>query len=200
MIRTLLWPCLVTSACLVGCADRGSGSAATNASATTAAPPPAAAPSVDDEYEQLKRATPVDACALLTSEKLRAIFPDQTFSVHDKLAPQLSGYVWDSRCTQWAVGDGRPDVPTHSVDVFVGTAANEEKAKRNLARRQETAVEATGYRAQPELGPNAYAILGTGFARVFFVKGQGEIQVNVSYLKGTADERLAKAVKLAQSL
>jgi len=196
VVRAVAWSCVLSLGLVACSSDPGTGTG--GGASSTSAPP-----STDAEYEQLKRVTPVDACSLLTTEKLKAIFPDQTFSVHDKLAPQLSGYVWDSRCTQWAgVGaqPSAPDVPTHSVDVFVATAASEEKAKRNLATRQETAVSATGYRAQAALGPSAYSIVGTGFARLFFVKGQSEIQVNVSYLTSNEDERLGKAVTLAQSL
>jgi hypothetical protein len=169
--------------------------------AVAQAPMPAA--SVDDEYERLKNTTPVDACAWLTPEKLKAVFPDLSFEVHQKVDPRLSGYVWDSRCVYWAgVGtiDIAKDVPTHTVDIFVGTSVSDAKAQANLASRQELATTTTGYQAQPALGANAYAIANTGVVSLFLVKGQSEVQINVSDLSTPNDEKISKAIALAQSL
>jgi hypothetical protein len=177
-------------------------SAANDAAApeTTAAP---AAASTDPELEQLKTVTPVNACATLTPEKLKTVYPEQTFDVHQKIDPQMSGYVWDSRCVYWAgVGtiDFAKDAPTHTVELFVATAANEAKARDNLARRHETATTTTGYQPQPTLGENAYAVTNTGMASLFFVRGQSEVQINVSDLNTPNDEKIRKAVALAQTL
>lgn len=164
---------------------------------------PAPAASVDDENERLKTTTPVDACAWLTPEKLKVVFPDLTFEVHQKVDPQLSGYVWDSRCVYWAgVGtiDFAKDAPTHTVDIFVGTSVSDAKAQANLASRQELATTTTGYQAQPALGANAYDIANTGVGSLFLVKGPSEIQINVSDLSTPNDEKIAKAIALAQSL
>lgn len=182
--------------------------ASPEASGTEAASPPAAsapapAASTDAELEQLKTVTPVNACATLTPEKLKAVYPDLTFDVHQKIDPQMSGYVWDSRCVYWAgVGtiEFAKDAPTHTVEIFVNTAANEDKAKANLASRHEMATTTSGYQAQAALGPNAYTTTDTGMARLFFVKGQSEIQINVSDLDTPNAEKVKKALALAQSL
>lgn len=179
--------------------------AATEAATLEQSAAPAAAPaaSTDAELEQLKTVTPVDACATLTPEKLKTVYPDLTFDVHQKVDPQMSGYVWDSRCVYWAgVGtiDFAKDAPTHTVEIFVATAATEAKAKSNLASRHETATTTTGYQSQAALGENAYAVTNTGMASLFFVKGQSEVQINVSDLNTPNDEKIRKAVALAQSL
>ncbi|MGL6289051.1 MAG: hypothetical protein ACRC2H_00015 [Silanimonas sp.] len=190
---------------LTACSPAPSESTAETAPDDAAASTPAAAPapSVDAEYEQLKAATPVDACALLTTDKLKAVFPDLDFKLHQELKPQLSGYVWDSRCTYWAgVGtqEFAKDVPTHTVEIFVGTSANEEKARRNLASRHETAVSATGYQAQAALSENAYSTANTGVVSLFFVKGQSEVQINVSDLTTSNEQKVQQTIALAQSL
>ena len=166
-------------------------------------PTVAAAVSTDAELEQLKTVAPVDACATLTPEKLKTVYPDQAFEVHQKIDPQMSGYVWDSRCVYWAgVGtiDFAKDAPTHTVEIFVATAANEAKAKANLASRREMATTTNGYQPQASLGENAYTTTDTGMAHLFFVKGQSEIQINVSDLDSPNAEKVRKALALAQAL
>ena len=173
------------------------------APAASATPAAATAASPDAELEQLKTTTPVDACATLTPEKLKTVYPDLTFEVHQKIDPQMSGYVWDSRCVYWAgVGtiDFAKDAPTHTVEIFIATSATPEKAKANLASRHELATTTSGYQAQPALGENAYSATDTGMGRLFFVKGQSEIQINVSDLKTTNDAKVKNAIALAQSL
>lgn len=173
-------------------------SAAAPASEYATATPPAA--SVDEEYERLKQVSPVDACALLTPEKLKVVFPDLAFEVREKLDPRLSGYVWDSRCTYWAgVGaiDFAKDTPTHTVDIFVATPVSEEKARANLAARHEGARTTNGYQPQPALGADAYSTSNTGVASLYLVKGPSEIQINVSDLNTPNDEKVARAIALA---
>lgn len=181
----------------------------TPAGGDAASPPPAsaaapvAAPSPDDEIAQLKAVTPLDACATLSQDKLKAVYPDLTFTVHQAVAPQMSGYLWDSRCSYRAgVGtiEFAKDAPTHSVDIMIGTVVSEAKAQANLASRVDTARTTNGYQPQPDLGANAYAVTDTGMARLYFVKGQSEIQINVSDLKTPSAEKIAKAVALAKSL
>ena len=170
------------------------------ASQSAAASP---APSVDADFELVKKVTPVDACALLPAEKLAVAFPGLRFEVHQKVEPRLSGYAWDSRCTYWAgVGSMElaKDAPTHTVDIFVNTVVSAAKAQSNLASRHETARTATGYQAQPALGESAYAVTNTGMAQLFFAKGQSEIQMNTSDLKTTNADKIAKLVALAQAL
>lgn len=176
---------------------------ASAASAPAVAAKPAAAPSTDLELEQLKTVTPVDACATLTPDKLKAVFPDLTFTQHQALAPRMSGYLWDSRCSYRAgVGtiDFAKDAPTHTVDIYIGTVANEAKAKANLASRGELAKAAPNYLAQPELGPEAYTVTDTGVARVFYLKGKSEYQLNFSDLKTPNAEKVKKVVALAKAL
>ena len=175
--------------------------AAPAASAT--APAATAAVSTDAELEQLKTVAPVDACAWLTPEKLAAEYPGLKFEVHQKVDPQISGYVWDSRCVYWAgVGsiDFAKDAPTHTVEIFVATSVSEDKAQAKLASRHEMAPSTTGYQAQPALGANAHTTIDTGMARLFFVKGQSEVQINVSDLKTPNAEKVKKAIALANSL
>lgn len=177
--------------------------ASTVSAPAAAAKPAAAAPSTDPEFEQLKTVTAVDACATLTPDKLKAAFPDLTFTQHQALAPRMSGYMWDSRCSYRAgVGsiDFAKDAPTHTVDIAIGTVANEAKAKANLARRAELAKAAPNYIAQPELGPDAYSVTDTGVARVFYVKGQSEYQLNYSDLKTSNVDKVKKVVALAKTL
>lgn len=198
MRRSLMMSAGVALLGLAGCGDR-----TPPAAGGTAAPAATPATSTDAELEQLKTVTPVNACATLTPEKLKAVFPDLSFEVHQALDPQMSGYVWDSRCSYRAgVGtmEYAKDTPTHTVEIFVATSATEDKARANLASRHETAVDATGYQAQPTLGANAYATANTGVAMLYFVKGQSEVQINVSDLKTPNDEKVRKVVALAQSL
>jgi hypothetical protein len=180
-----------------------SGDAGNPANATTPSPAAASAPSVDAELEQLKTVTPVDACTWLTPEKLKAVYPGLGFEVHQKLEPRMSGYVWDSRCVYWAgVGtvDFAKDTPTHTLEIFVATAASDVQAQAKLASRRETATSATGYQAQPGVGTNAYTTLNTGVVTLFFVKGQSEVQLNLSDLDTPSDEKIKRLIALAQSL
>lgn len=179
--------------------------AADNAASAEKAATPAAAPatSTDAELEQLKTVKPVDACTWLTPEKLKTVYPDLSFEVRQNIEPRMSGYVWDSRCVYWAgVGtiDYARDIPTHTVEIFVGTSASEAKAKANLASRHEMATSTTGYQAQSALGPNAHTSTDTGIAKLFFVNGQSEVQINVSDLKTSNAEKVKNTIALAQSL
>lgn len=183
--------------------DRAPPATDTAASEAKAAPTAAAASAPDAELEQLKGIAPVDACALLTPDKLQVVYPDQTFEVHQKVAPQMSGYVWDSRCVYRAgVGtiDFAKDAPTHTVEIFVATAANEDKARANLASRHATATTTSGYQAQDALGPNAYTTTDTGMAHLFFVRDQSEIRIDVSDLESPNAQKVQKALALARSL
>jgi hypothetical protein len=203
MHRLMIMMAGVTILGLAAC-DRSQPATGDAASPGTAnASAVAAAVSTDAEFEQLKTVTPVDACAWLTPDKLKAVYPDLTFEVHQKIEPQMSGYVWDSRCVYWAgVGtiDFAKDTPTHTVEIFVATSVSDAKAQANLASRHETAASATGYQAQPALGVNAYTTANTGVAMLFFTKGQSEVQINVSDLKTPNDEKIKNAIALAQSL
>lgn len=192
---------------LAGCGDRASSAAgdaaAPDQAAPAAAPASATATSTDPELERLKTVVPVNACATLTPDRLKTVFPDLSFEVHQTLDPQMSGYVWDSRCS-YRAGVGTiayaKDTPTHTVEIFVATSATEDKARANLASRHETAVNATGYQAQPDLGINAYTTANTGVAMLYLVKGQSEVQINFSDLETPNDEKIRKVVALAQSL
>jgi len=145
----------------------------------------------------------VVACDLLTLDEVVAVFPGLTFQVKQQLAPRMSGYAWDSRC-EYEAGVGTiayaKDVPTHSVQVFVNTVASDAKAQSNLKSRAESATQATNYKPQPALGASAYTISGTGTASAFLVKGQAEIQLLVSELKSSNDEKIAKLLALAKGL
>lgn len=160
-----------------------------------------AAPSVDAELAQLKSMVPVDACAALGPQQLKAVHPDLVFELRQKLEPRLSGYAWDSRCTWWAgVGtiEFAKDAPTHTVEIFVATPVSESKARANLASRRELAQSTAGFRPLPELGPDAYATTQTGVASLFFVRGGSEVQVNVSDLKSPSDEKIRQALALVR--
>lgn len=173
------------------------------AGAKPAAEAAASAVSADPEFERLKAVKPVEACAWLPLEKLAVVFPGLKFELHQKLDAQLSGYAWDSRCTYWAgVGtvEYAKDVPTHTLHIFVNTPVSGEKANANLASRAETARSATGYQAQAALGANAYSIVNTGVASLFFVKGQSEVQLGFSDLKTPNEEKIKKLIAIAQSL
>ena len=203
MRRMMILATGIAALALVACNREtpAGGDAAAPPAASAAAP--VAAPSPDDEIAQLKAVTPLDACATLTQDKLKAVYPDLTFTVHQAVAPQMSGYMWDSRCSYRAgVGtiEFAKDAPTHSVDIMIGTVVSEAKAQANLASRVDTAKITNGYQPQPDLGTNAYAVTDTGMARLYFVKGQSEIQINVSDLETPSAEKIAKAVALAKSL
>lgn len=204
MRRVIMAAAGVTVLGLAACNRTPPASNEAPAPEAAAAPAPAApAPSTDAELEQLKTVTPVKACDWLTPETLKTVYADLKFDVHQRLDPQMSGYVWDSRCVYWAgVGtyDFAKDAPTHTVEIFVATSASEAKAKANLASRHEMATTTTGYQAQAALGENAYTTTNTGIASLFFVKGQSEVQINVSDLSTPNDEKVKKAIALAQSL
>lgn len=176
------------------------------------APEPVAAPetiksaasaSADSELALLKALTAPDACAWLSMDKLKQVYPDLSFAVHQAVAPRMSGYVWDSRCVYWAgVGsiEFAKDAPTHTVEIFIATAADESRARSNLASQRELATTSTGYQTQPALGADAYAIIQTGAASIYFVRGQSLVQINVSELRTPNDEKLRRANVLAQLL
>ncbi len=203
MDRTMLLIPAIALLSLCSCDSAPPAGDAQSSVPSAAAPVVAAAPSPDAELEQLKTVTPVDACAWLTPEKLKQVYPDLVFDVHQKLEPLMSGYVWDSRCIYWAgVGsiEYAKDVPTHTVEFFVATSVSEAKALANLASRRESATSSTGYQPQPALGADAYATTTTGVAMLYFVKGQSEVHVNVSELEASNEEKVRKAVAIAQSL
>jgi hypothetical protein len=115
----------------------------------------------------------------------------------------MSGYAWDSRC-EYEAGVGTIEFaktqPTHSVQVFVNTVASEAKAQSNLKSRAESAAGEPSYKAQAELGPSAFTRAQTGTVSLYLVKGQAEIQLLVSELKSSNDEKIAKLLALAKSL
>ena len=176
--------------------------AAPAASSSTPAAP-ASAPSADPEFEAVKAATPVVACDIVTLEEVSALYPGLTFTLKQKLDPRMSGYAWDSRC-EYEAGVGTIEyaksAPTHSVQVFVNTVANEAKAQANLKSRAEMMAGESTYKAHPELGPSAYTNRQTGTVSLFLVKGQAEIQLLVSELKSSNDEKIVKLLTLAKSL
>lgn len=184
-------------------ADRTTGDSASPAT-TTAAPAAASAPSTDPELERLKSVTPVVACDLLPVAKIAPVFPGTTFTKFSENAPQLSGYAWDSRC-EYRAGVGSvsysKDTPTHSVQVFVRTLVDDAKAQANLASRVESAATATNYTPQPALGPSAYTISNVGYVSAFFVKGNAEVQLNVSELERLpVAQKVARVVALAKTM
>lgn len=192
---------LMTALALAACGD--AGTPASDAPEASVPAPATTTPSVDPELAQLQAMTPVDACAWLTPDKLKAVYPDLEFVVHQHLPPRLSGYAWDTRCTYWAgVGtiEFAKDVPTHTVEVFVAISATAEAARARFASRREGAQSTTGYQPQPELAADAYATTNTGVASLYFVRDQSEVQINVSDLSTPNDEKLRKAVALAQTL
>jgi hypothetical protein len=173
---------------------------------TTPAPSDAlqtASTSTDPEFEKLKSLTPLDACQMLSAQKLLAVFPELKFVQHQHVAPRMSGYVWDSRCVYWAgVGsvEYAKDTPTHTVDLFVNTAVSSTKAQANLASRHDLAKTATGYQAQPNLGVAAYTIVQSGAASLYVVKDQSELQINVSDLSSSNDAKRQKLVEIFRTL
>jgi len=111
--------------------------------------------------------------------------------------------MWDSACSHRAgVGtiEFARDSPTHTVDIYIGPVASDAKAKSNLASRADLAKAAPNYIAQPELGPDAHSVSDTAMARVFFVKGKSEYQLNFSDLKTPSAEKVKKVVTRAKAL
>lgn len=185
-----------------GSSTPGSGQSAPAAS--TAAPAaPASAPSSDPEFEAVKAATPVVACDLITLEEVSALYPGLKFTVKQNTAPQMSGYAWDSRC-EYEAGVGTIEFaktqPTHSVQVFATTVASEAKAQEHLKSRAESMAGESTYKAQPDLGPSAHTVRGTGSVSLFMMQGQTEIQLIVSELKSSNDEKIQKLLALAKGL
>lgn len=167
------------------------------------AAPSATAAAMDAELEQLEAMIAPDACAWLTQDVLRAAYPDLSFEVKQALKPQISGYVWDSRCIYWAgVGtiEFAKEAPTHTVEIFVATSASEAKAQARLASRREGAQSTRGYQAQPALGADAYSTSSNAIASLFFTKGASEVQINVSDLDTPNEQKVLRAVALAESL
>lgn len=199
-MRSLL-PRLAAFAILtLAACGRSAPPASDTASAPPAAPPGAAPAHVDDEFERLKATTPVDACAFLTLEKLKAVLPALAFEVREHAEPRLSGYSWTSRCVYHA-GRGAiamaPNDPTHSVEISVTTAASPEKAAERLAARHDGATTTTGFTPQPALGANAYATSTTGVAMLYFVRDQSEVQINYSDLTTPTDGKVTILLALA---
>ena len=188
---------------LVACSSEPAKDAAAPAASSAPAAAPATAASTDPELEQVKAATPLVACDLVTLDEVSAVYPGLKFSVKQNMAPQMSGYAWDSRC-EYEAGKGTiefaKEQPTHSVQVFATTVASEAKAQDHLKSRAEMAKGESTYAAQPALGPSAYTVRGTGMVSLFTVKGQTEIQLIVSELKSSNDEKIAKALALAKGL
>lgn len=182
---------------LVACQD------ASTPAPTAATVPAAASSSGDPEFDQLKTVVPDDACARLSVEKLKTVFPTLQFEIKQKLEPRLSGYVWDSRCTYWAgVGtmEFAKETPTHVVEVFYATAANEAKAKANQATRAASAATTSGFKAESTLGEDAYSTAATGVVSLFLRRGQSNVQINVSDLNSPADVKRERAIALAGAL
>ncbi len=173
------------------------------AAAMNDAPTSTGASQADAEFEQLQSVTPADACSWLTPEKLAVAFPGLHFDVHQRVEPRLSGYTWDSRCVYWAgVGtiEFAKDAPTHTVEIFLNTVVSDAKAQSNLASRQQSATTTNGYAPQPSLGANAYATTDTAMARLFFVKGNSEVQLNFSELQSTNAAKIEKLLEIARAL
>jgi hypothetical protein len=191
---------VASSLTLLACSEKP---AADTAAAADAPASQAAAPSTDAEFEQVKATQPVVACDLLTLEKVALVMPNLQFSALPSKPPQMSGYAWDSRCEYHAgVGtmDYAKETPTHVVQIFVNTVASEAKALSNLKSRAESAVTTTQYTPRPELGASAYTISNVGFVSVFFTKGQAEIQINVSDMSSTYEQKVARVLALAKAL
>lgn len=188
---------------LAACSSAPSTDQAAPAASSSAPAAPASAPSTDPEFEAVKAATPVVACDLITLDEVSTLYPGLTFTLKQKLDPRMSGYAWDSRC-EYEAGVGTIEFaktqPTHSVQVFANTVANEAKAQANLKSRAETAAGEASYKAQPNLGPSAFTRSQTGSVSLFLVKGQTEIQLLVSELKSSNDEKIAKLLALAKGL
>lgn len=194
---------LVLPISLAACSSEPAKEANAPAASTASAPAPASAPSTDPELEQVKAATPVVACDLVTLEDVSALYPGLKFTVKQNTAPQMSGYAWDSRC-EYEAGVGTVEIaktqPTHSVQVFATTVASEAKAQEHLKSRAEMAKGESTYKAQPDFGASAYTTRETGSVSLFLTKGQAEIQLIVSELKSSNDEKIKKALALAKGL
>ena len=151
----------------------------------------------------MKAATPVVACDLITLEEVSALYPGLKLTVKQNTAPQMSGYAWDSRC-EYEAGVGTIEFaktqPTHSVQVFATTVASEAKAQEHLKSRAESMAGESTYKAQPDLGPSAHTVRGTGSVSLFMMQGQTEIQLIVSELKSSNDEKIQKLLALAKGL
>lgn len=163
----------------------------------------AAAPVVDPEFAQLQALTPPDACAVLPQSTLASVYPGLEFELHQRVEPRLSGYAWDSRCTYWAgVGtvELAKDAPTHTVAIYLRTPATADKARANLAQRRQSAGTTTGLTPQPELGDDAFAITQTGLVTLHFVHGGSEVQIDVSDISSSSEDKLGKALALARAL
>lgn len=188
---------------LVACGQSTSSTESSASNSETSAPTAQPAASVDEEFEALKAVKAPDACALLTPEKLKVVYPDLTFEVHQNIAPQMSGYVWDSRCVYWAgVGtvEFAKDAPTHTVELFIATSATPSRAQKNLASRREMAAGNSNFQAQAALGSDAHTTTDTGVAHLFFVKDQSEIQINISSLNAPNAQKVEEALALGKSL
>jgi len=188
---------------LAACSGAPATEQAAPAASSSTLAPAASAPSTDPEFEAVKAATPVVACDLITLEEVSALYPGITFTLKSKLDPRMSGYAWDSRC-EYEAGVGTIEFaktqPTHSVQVFVNTVASEAKAQANLKSRAELAASMPSYKVQPDLGPSGYTTTDTGTASAFLTKGQAEIQLLISELRGPNDEKIKKLLTLAKGL
>lgn len=199
-VVALVLPLTITLAACSGAPATEQAAPAASSSAPAAS---ANAPSTDPEFEAVKAATPLVACDLITLDEVSAVYPGLKFSVKQNTAPQMSGYAWDSRC-EYEAGVGTIEFaktqPTHSVQVFATTVASEAKAQEHLKSRAESMAGESTYKAQPDLGPSAHTVRGTGSVSLFMMKGQTEIQLIVSELKSSNDEKIAKALALAKGL
>lgn len=194
---------LLLTITLAACSGAPATEQAAPAASSSAPAAPASAPSTDPEFEAVKAATPLVACDLVTLDEVSALYPGLKFTVKQNSAPQMSGYAWDSRC-EYEAGVGTIEFaktqPTHSVQVFATTVASEAKAQANLKSRAELAAGESTYKAQPDFGASAYTTRQTGSVSLFLTKGQAEIQLIVSELKSSNDEKIAKALALAKGL
>lgn len=193
MKTSALW---LASAVLLAACDRATPPAppaAVQAAATAAANP-------DAELAALQALTPVDACARISLEDLRQVYPDVPFALQQALAPRLSGYVWDSRCVyvagQGSV-EGAPDAVTQTVEVYVATAATPAAAQSALQSGQALAQSTAGYQALSALGEGAYAITQTGAVSIYFVRDQSQVQIQVMALSSPNPQKLEQALALA---
>jgi len=161
---------------------------------------------VDDELERLKATTPVDACTLLTPEKLKSVLPKVNFELVQRLEPRLSGYAWDSRCTY---GAGRGSIEfakeqeTHRVEFYVYTRASAEKAEEGLVTERKSAESSDSFSLRPELGKNAYSFRDLVGGTVHFVRGQSEMKMTYRelYIPGQEQhDMVSMALALAKAL
>jgi hypothetical protein len=155
----------------------------------------------DPELSALRQVVAPDACQVFAAETLARVFPGVAFEVRERLEPRMSGYLWDSRCTYWAVVGSQPvaaDAPTHTLDVFIRTSANETKAAERLAEQHRGATTSRDYRALPELGADAHTTADTGVASVFYRRGASEFQLRYSDLGTPSEQKVQRLVELAQ--